>query len=80
MRLFGRGASMMFSVLRRITGVDLIEDLAEFFQAFAGMVGGFRERARKVNELLADAADVIPGRLRARRASRSRRPSTSIAS
>ena len=45
---------MMFSVLRRITGVDLIEDLAEFFQAFGGMVGGFRERARRVNELLAD--------------------------
>jgi anion-transporting ArsA/GET3 family ATPase len=54
MKFFGRGASMMFSVLRRITGVDLIEDLAEFFQAFGGMVGGFRERARKVNQLLAD--------------------------
>jgi anion-transporting ArsA/GET3 family ATPase len=53
MRFFGRGASMMFSVLRRITGVDLLEDLAEFFQAFSGMVGGFRERARRVNELLA---------------------------
>ena len=46
MKFFGRGASMMFSVLRRITGVDLLEDLAEFFQAFGGMVGGFRERAR----------------------------------
>jgi anion-transporting ArsA/GET3 family ATPase len=54
MKFFGRGASMMFSVLRRITGVDLLEDLAEFFQAFGGMVGGFRERARKVNQLLAD--------------------------
>jgi anion-transporting ArsA/GET3 family ATPase len=56
MKIFGRGASMMFSVLRRITGVDLLEDLAEFFQAFSGMVGGFRERARRVNELLADPA------------------------
>ena len=46
MQVFGRGTSMMFSVLRRITGVDLLEDLAEFFQAFSGMVGGFRERAR----------------------------------
>jgi anion-transporting ArsA/GET3 family ATPase len=55
MRIFGRGASMMFSVLRRITGVDLLEDLAEFFQAFSGMVGGFRERARRVNELLSDS-------------------------
>jgi anion-transporting ArsA/GET3 family ATPase len=32
--------------------VDLLGDLAEFFQAFSGMVGGFRERARRVNELL----------------------------
>ena len=53
-RLFGRGTSMMFSVLRRITGVDLLGDLAEFFQAFSGMVGGFQERAKRVNELLAD--------------------------
>ena len=53
-RLVGGGASMMFSILRRITGVDLLDDLAEFFQAFSGMVGGFRDRARKVNELLAD--------------------------
>ncbi len=54
MRVFGRGAWMMFSVLRKITGVDLLEDLAEFFQAFSGMVGGFRERATRVNELLSD--------------------------
>jgi anion-transporting ArsA/GET3 family ATPase len=54
MRIFGRGTSMMFGVLRRITGVDLLEDLAEFFQAMSGMVGGFQERARRVNELLAD--------------------------
>jgi anion-transporting ArsA/GET3 family ATPase len=56
MRVFGRGAGMVFSVLRRITGVDLLEDLAEFFQAMSGMVGGFRERARRVNELLSDPA------------------------
>ncbi len=56
MKVFGRGTSMMFSVLRRITGVDLLEDLAEFFQAFSGMVAGFRERARRVNELLAEPA------------------------
>ncbi len=55
MKVFGRGTSLIFSVLRRITGVDLLEDLAEFFQAFSGMVGGFRERARRVNELLGDS-------------------------
>jgi len=54
MKIFGRGAGVMFGVLRRITGVNLIEDLAEFFEAFSGMVSGFRERARRVNELLAD--------------------------
>ena len=54
MRAFGRGTSVVFSVLRRVTGVDLLEDLAEFFQAFGGMVGGFQERAKRVTEMLAD--------------------------
>jgi anion-transporting ArsA/GET3 family ATPase len=54
MRVFGRGTSLGLSVLKRITGVDLLQDISEFFQAFSGMVGGFRERARRVNELLAD--------------------------
>jgi anion-transporting ArsA/GET3 family ATPase len=54
-KVFGRASSMGFSVLKRITGVDLLQDLAEFFQAFSGMVGGFRERAQRVNDLLGDA-------------------------
>ena len=45
---------MMFSILRRVTGVEVLEDLSEFFQAFSGMLGGFRERAKRVNELLAN--------------------------
>ena len=53
-RVIGGGTSMAFSVLKRITGIDLLQDLSEFFQAFSGMVGGFRERAKRVNELLAD--------------------------
>ena len=53
-KVAGRGTSVMFSILRRITGVDLLQDLSEFFGSFSGMVGGFRERATKVNELLAD--------------------------
>ena len=56
MRVFGRGTSMMFSILRRVTGVEVLEDLSEFFQAFSGMLGGFRERAKRVNELLANPA------------------------
>jgi len=53
-KIAGRGTSVMFSILRRITGVDLLEDLSEFFGSFSGMVGGFRERAGKVNELLSN--------------------------
>jgi anion-transporting ArsA/GET3 family ATPase len=53
MKVMGRGTSMMFSVLRRLVGFDLLADLGEFFGAFSGMVDGFRERARRVNELLA---------------------------
>jgi anion-transporting ArsA/GET3 family ATPase len=55
-RVVGRGSSMAFSVLKRITGLDLLADLSEFFQAFSGMVDGFRERAKRVSELLADPA------------------------
>src|SRR5918999_1081701 len=54
MKMFGRGASVALSVLRRILGFDLLADLSEFFTAFSGMVDGFQERARRVNELLAD--------------------------
>jgi anion-transporting ArsA/GET3 family ATPase len=55
-KVVGRGSSMMFGVLKRITGLDLLSDLSEFFQAMSGMVGGFQERAKRVNELLADPA------------------------
>jgi len=50
--LFGRGAGAMLSVLERATGVELLRDLAEFFNAFGGMAEGFRDRARHVEELL----------------------------
>ena len=45
---------MALSVLKRIVGFDLLADLQEFFTAFSGMVDGFQERAKRVNELLAD--------------------------
>jgi anion-transporting ArsA/GET3 family ATPase len=52
MKMVGRGTSMMFSVLKKVVGIDLLADLQEFFEAFSGMVGGFQERARRVTELL----------------------------
>jgi anion-transporting ArsA/GET3 family ATPase len=53
-KVAGRGASMMFSILRRILGFDLLADLSEFLSAFSGMVEGFRERAKRVNALISD--------------------------
>src|SRR3954466_7737243 len=55
-RLLGRGTSVVFRVLQRITGVDLLRDLSEFFHALSGMIDGFTERARRVEALLSDEA------------------------
>ena len=55
-KVMGRGTSVVFSVLRRVTGVDLLQDLSVFFGALAGLIGGFRERAAGVKKLLADPA------------------------
>ncbi|HEX2096352.1 MAG TPA: ArsA-related P-loop ATPase [Solirubrobacterales bacterium] len=52
-RVAGRGATVALGVLKRIVGFDLLADLAEFFNAFSGMVDGFQERAKRVNDLLA---------------------------
>lgn len=39
--------------MRRATGIDLLEDLSEFFRSFGAMSRGFRERAENVRSLLA---------------------------
>jgi len=51
-RLLGRGSSLLFMAMKRITGVDVMEDISEFFGAFGDMAQGFRDRARRVNALL----------------------------
>jgi anion-transporting ArsA/GET3 family ATPase len=53
-RLLGRGTSMTFSLLKRVTGVDLLQDLAVFFRSLSGLIDGFTERADRVAALLAD--------------------------
>ena len=55
-KVMGRGTSVVFSVLRRVTGVDLLQDLSVFFRALGGLIDGFRERASGVKKLLADPA------------------------
>jgi anion-transporting ArsA/GET3 family ATPase len=55
LRALGRGTSALFSVMKRATGVDLLEDLSEFFRSFGDMSQGLRQRAERVNDLLADS-------------------------
>lgn len=55
-RAAGAGAGVVLSGLRRITGIELLQDLSEFFDALGGVTGGLRERAEGVRALLADPA------------------------
>ncbi len=54
LKIFSRGTGLMFSILKRVTGVDLLQDLSDFFASFGDMAQGFRERAHAVKRLLAD--------------------------
>ena len=55
-RILGRGTGVVFSVLQRVTGVDLLRDLSVFFRSLGGMIDGFTERAQRVGALLSDPA------------------------
>jgi anion-transporting ArsA/GET3 family ATPase len=55
-RVVGAGTSVVFGVLRRLTGVDLLDDLRVFFRALGGLIDGFKERAEGVKALLGDPA------------------------
>jgi anion-transporting ArsA/GET3 family ATPase len=55
-RILGRGTGVVFGLLERLTGVDLLHDLSVFFRALGGMIDGFTERARRVDALLEDPA------------------------
>ncbi len=50
----GRGAE---AFLDRIVGLELLRDMAEFFQAFAPLFDGFRTRATEVQALLRSTTD-----------------------
>jgi anion-transporting ArsA/GET3 family ATPase len=42
----------MTKLVRRLTGSELLAEVGEFFAAFEGMYDGFKERARRVYDLL----------------------------
>ncbi|WP_372788868.1 ArsA family ATPase [Paraconexibacter sp.] len=53
-KVVGRSTGVVFGVLKRVTGVDLLQDLSVFFRALGGIIDGFRERASGVKALLGD--------------------------
>jgi anion-transporting ArsA/GET3 family ATPase len=52
--LLGRGTGLVFAVLARATGVNLLGDLSKFFRSLGVILDGFSERARGVERLLRD--------------------------
>src|SRR3954451_19383451 len=55
-RVASRGTTVVFAVLKRLTGVDLLDDVSALFRALGGLIDGFREIAAAVKALLADPA------------------------
>src|SRR5205085_6076442 len=49
-RLLGAGTGLVFSALRRATGVALLDDLSTFFRALGGMILELAERGAHVKE------------------------------
>jgi anion-transporting ArsA/GET3 family ATPase len=58
-RVMGRGTGVVFGVLKRVTGVDLLNDMSLFFRSLGGLVEGFRERAAAVKAVLRDPATLF---------------------
>ncbi len=46
------GASAFMKIAGRVTGMELLQDMGEFFRNFEGMYEGFKERAEQVLDLL----------------------------
>jgi anion-transporting ArsA/GET3 family ATPase len=51
-RVVGAGATAFMRVAGRVTGMELLQDLADFFRDFEGMYDGFKQRAEEVLALL----------------------------
>jgi len=52
LRVINTAAQPVLRAIGRVVGSDVLADAVAFFQAFSGMEGGFRDRARAVDELL----------------------------
>ncbi len=54
-RLFGRSTALVFSIFARVTGVDMLSDLSQFFRSVSGVIDGFGDRTRDVASLLRES-------------------------
>lgn len=52
LKVVGATARVFLRTVQRIAGGEVVEDAIAFFQAFAGMEDGFRDRAARVDEVL----------------------------
>ncbi len=52
-RVVGFGTQTFMRIASRVTGMELLEDLADFLRHFEGMYDGFKQRAQEVRALLA---------------------------
>jgi anion-transporting ArsA/GET3 family ATPase len=50
--LFRRSSDRLLKVFEKLTGYELLADLSDFFLAFSGMFDGFKDRSRRVGEIL----------------------------
>ena len=55
-RLLGAGSSVVFGILRKLTGVNLLDDMSVLLRSMGALIDGFRERASAVKALLHDPA------------------------
>ena len=62
LKVLGRGTGVVFSVLKRVTGIDLLAGPVRVLPRFGDMADGFRERAERVNELLGRQPHRVPAR------------------
>ena len=59
LRVMGVAAQALLRTLSKVAGADVVRDAVTFFQAFEGMEEGFRHRAARMRELLAEPGTVF---------------------
>ena len=65
MRMFNVATQPVLRAIGKVVGTEVLADAVAFFQAFAGMEAGFRQRADDVIAPAARAVDDVPPRRRA---------------